>query len=137
VRGKLQADVLFLHRMSPDGKRLLDNGTVIFHDTLTQPTIEGPKFLKKDGYYYIIAPAGGVARGWQSVLRSRNIYGPYENRIVLRTGSAAINGPHQGGLVELSSREWWFAHFQDRGAYGRIVHLQPVVWRARATPQRA
>src|SRR5690606_33801963 len=91
--------------------------------------IEGPKFLKKDGYYYILAPAGGVPTGWQTVLRSKHIYGPYEDKIVLHTGETDINGPHQGGLVELKSKEWWFIHFQDRGAYGRIAHLQPVVWK--------
>ena len=27
------------------------------------------------------------------------------------------------------SGEWWFLHFQDADAYGRVVHLQPVAWR--------
>jgi beta-xylosidase len=128
VRGKLRGDILYLHRMSPDGKKLLDNGIVIFHNEETQPTIEGPKFLKKNGYYYILAPAGGVSQGWQTVLRSKCIYGPYEAKIVLHKGNTDINGPHQGGIVELKSGEWWFLHFQDRDAYGRIVHLQPVNW---------
>jgi beta-xylosidase len=129
VRSKLRADVLYLHRMSPDGKKLLDNGRVIYHKVDKQPVIEGPKMFKTGGWYYILAPAGGVARGWQAVLRSRNIYGPYEDKIVLHSGGTAINGPHQGGLVSLESGEWWFLHFQSRGAYGRIVHLQPVTWR--------
>jgi beta-xylosidase len=76
----------------------------------------------------ILAPAGGVPGGWQTVLRAKNIYGPYETRIVLHQGNTGINGPHQGGLVELESGEWWFIHFQERGVYGRIVHLQPVRW---------
>ena len=128
VRSKLRADILYLHRMSKDGKKILDNGTIIFNDVSKQPVIEGPKFLKKDGYYYIFSPAGGVPTGWQTVLRSKNIYGPYEDKIVLHKGNTDINGPHQGGLVELKSGEWWFVHFQDRGLYGRIVHLQPVKW---------
>lgn len=128
VRSKLRADILYLHRMSPDGMRLLDNGKIIFHDEKKQPIIEGPKFIKKDGYYYILAPAGSVPTGWQTALRSKNIDGPYEDKIVLHQGETDINGPHQGGLVELKSGEWWFMHFQDRGAYGRIVHLQPVHW---------
>jgi beta-xylosidase len=85
--------------------------------------------MKKDGYYYVLAPAGGVATGWQVALRSKNIYGPYEARNVLHQGGTGINGPHQGGLVGLDSGEWWFMHFQDRDLYGRIVHLQPVNWR--------
>ncbi len=129
VRSKLRGAVLYLHRMSLDGKKLLDNGTVIFQNTKDQPTIEGPKFLKKDGYYYIFAPAGGVSKGWQTALRSKNIYGPYEDKIVLHTGNTGINGPHQGGILNLKSGQWWFLHFQSKGAYGRIVHLQPVEWK--------
>lgn len=129
VRSKLRADILYLHRMSPDGKRIMDNGKVIYHDIKRQPVIEGPKLYKKDGFYYIFAPAGGVQTGWQSVLRSKNIYGPYEERVVLHQGNTDINGPHQGGLVELKSGEWRFLHFQDMGIYGRVVHMQPVEWR--------
>lgn len=128
VRSKLCGNALYLHRMSADGKQLLDNGTEIFRDK-EQPTIEGPKFLKKDGYYYIFAPAGGVPTGWQTVLRSKNIWGPYEAKVVMHQGNTEINGPHQGGVVELESGEWWFLHFQDRSMYGRIEHLQPMVWK--------
>lgn len=129
VRSKVCGNPLILHRMSPDGKLLLDNGIIIFEDRENQPILEGPKMMKKDGYYYILAPAGGVPTGWQTVLRSRNIDGPYETKIVLHQGNTDINGPHQGGLVETQTGEWWFIHFQDRGLYGRIVHLQPVQWK--------
>lgn len=128
VRGKVRADILYLHRMSKDGQRLLDNGKIIYHNVEEQPVIEGPKMMKKDGNYYILAPAGGVEEGWQTVLRSGDIYGPYETKNVLHQGNTQINGPHQGGLLELESGEWWFMHFQSRGVYGRVVHLQPVGW---------
>ena len=129
LHGRVGAGPAILHKMSPDGKRLLDGGRVIFQDAKRQPTLEGFKFMdKRDGYYYFSAPAGGVSKGWQSVFRSKDIYGPYEDRIVLRQGKTGINGPHQGGLVETQTGEWWFIHFQDKAAYGRIVHLQPVNW---------
>ena len=115
--------------MAPDGSRLLGEGEIVFHAPEKHPTLEGPKFLKRDGWYYILAPAGGVATGWQVVLRSKNIYGPYEDKIVLQQGRTAINGPHQGALVDAPNGDWWFIHFQDAGVYGRIVHLQPVTWR--------
>ena len=121
--------LLVVNRMSTDGTRLLDDGVMVFEGHDADPTVEGPKFHKLNGYYYISAPAGGVATGWQIVLRSKNIYGPYEKKVVLAQGKTAINGPHQGALVDTSGGEWWFLHFQDRGAYGRIVHLQPAVWR--------
>lgn len=115
--------------MAPDGSRLLGEGQIVFHEPEKHPIIEGPKFLKKDGWYYILAPAGGVETGWQLALRSKNIFGPYEDRIVLEQGSTDINGPHQGALVDTADGGWWFIHFQDAGVYGRIVHLQPVAWR--------
>jgi len=96
---------------------------------MTQPTIEGTKFHQKDGHYYIFAPAGGVSTGWQTVLRSDSPYGPYEERIVMAASEESVaNGPHQGAWVTAKDGKDWFIHFQDKGAYGRIVHLQPVVW---------
>ena len=122
--------VLTVSRMSPDATSLLDDGVMVFDGHDGHPTIEGPKFYKLNGYYYIFAPAGGVTTGWQLVLRSKNIYGPYEEKIVLAQGKTAVNGPHQGALVDTpNGKEWWFIHFQDRGAYGRIVHLEPTVWK--------
>lgn len=120
--------VLTVNKMSVDGKSLLDDGIQIFCDSINHPTLEGPKFYKRNGYYYIFAPAGGVKPGWQTVLRSKNIYGPYEVKTVLETGSTKINGPHQGGWVQTQKGQDWFIHFQDRYAYGRIVHLQPMRW---------
>lgn len=111
-----------------DKMKCISEDRFIFDGTKTQPTIEGPKVYKRDGYYYIFAPAGGVRNGWQTVLRSENIYGPYNEKIVMHQGSTPINGPHQGGLVDTSTGEEWFIHFQDKGVYGRIVHLQPVFW---------
>ncbi|MCV9388834.1 glycoside hydrolase family 43 protein [Reichenbachiella ulvae] len=121
--------ILVVNKMSPDGTKLLDEGTIVFDGHENHPTVEGPKFYKRNGYYYIFAPAGGVSTGWQLVLRSKNIYGPYEEKIVMAQGDTDINGPHQGGWVELESGESWFVHFQDMEAFGRIVHLQPMVWK--------
>ncbi len=120
--------IITLHRLSPDGTRLLDTGVTVFDGRAHHPTIEGPKLYKRGGYYYIFAPAGGVRAGWQTVLRSKNILGPYLDRIVLDQGRTEINGPHQGAWVELASGESWFVHFQDRGPYGRVTHLQPLKW---------
>jgi beta-xylosidase len=115
--------------MAPDASRLLGEGEIVFSQPERHPTLEGPKLYKRNGWYYILAPAGGVPRGWQVALRSRHIYGPYEDRIVLAQGRTTINGPHQGALVDTpDGRQWWFIHFQDAGLYGRVVHLNPVTW---------
>lgn len=128
IHSRTGAGPLILHKMSPDGKSVLDDGKVIVQNRQALPTLEGPKLYKRNGFYYIFAPYGGVSKGSQVVLRARNIYGPYEFRTVLVQGTTAINGPHQGGYVETPSGEGWFIHFQSRGAYGRIDHLEPVKW---------
>ncbi|MBQ8639729.1 MAG: family 43 glycosylhydrolase [Lachnospiraceae bacterium] len=120
--------ILHISEMSWDGTMLYGEGQHIFDGRNTQPTIEGPKMYKRNGYYYIFAPAGSVKAGWQTVLRSRNVYGPYEEKIVMMQCDTPVNGPHQGGWVDTPSGEDWFIHFQDVRNPGRIVHLQPMEW---------
>ncbi|MEV7490864.1 family 43 glycosylhydrolase [Streptomyces anulatus] len=124
------------HRMSPDGRGLLDDGaTLVDADRIPGWfTLEGPKLYRRDGYFWILAPAGGVETGWQGAFRSRDFLGPYEERVVLAQGRTDVNGPHQGGWVHTSEGEDWFLHFQARGAYGRVVHLQPMRWDAEGWP---
>ncbi|MFT4077065.1 MAG: glycoside hydrolase 43 family protein [Asticcacaulis sp.] len=127
IHGKKGAGPLILHRMSVDGTHVLDDGVVVAEDKDRLPVLEGPKLYKRNGWYYIFAPIGGVGTGPQAVGRARNIYGPYEWRDVLVPGND-INGPHQGGYVETPSGQGWFVHFNSTGAFGRIDYLQPVKW---------
>jgi beta-xylosidase len=121
--------LLTVNKMNPEGSKVIDKGFHVFDGHESHSTVEGPKFYKRNDYYYIFAPAGGVATGWQLVLRSKNIYGPYEEKVVLEQGSTKINGPHQGAWVDTQNGEPWFYHFQDVVAYGRVVHLQPMHWK--------
>lgn len=114
--------------MNPDGLSANNDDVMIIDGHKDEPTIEGPKFYKRNGYYYIFAPAGGVATGWQTVMRSKNVFGPYEKRKVMDQGKSVVNGPHQGAWVQTQTGEDWFIHFQDQFAYGRVVHLQPMKW---------
>ncbi|MCR5108270.1 MAG: glycoside hydrolase 43 family protein [Lachnospiraceae bacterium] len=121
--------VLYISELSGDGMAIIGKEIKVFDGNHNgQNTVEGPKLYKRNRYYYIFAPAGGVKTGWQLVLRSADIYGPYEYRIVMKQGSTGINGPHQGAWVDTVSGEDWFIHFQDVYAAGRIVHLQPMHW---------
>lgn len=120
--------VLMVAPMSADGKSLTGPSRIVYDGHLTQPTIEGTKLYRRNGYYYIFSPAGGVATGWQTVLRSKSVFGPYEEKVVMAQGDSDVNGPHQGAWVETQTGEHWFLHFQDKGAYGRVVHLQPMRW---------
>ena len=122
-------NVLHMVEMRPDGMGLIGEEVRVFEgDKVGEITIEGPKLYKRNGWYYIFAPAGGVKTGWQTILRSRNIFGPYERKIVMRQGDTEVNGPHQGAWVDTVTGEDWFLHFQDVYSAGRIVHLQPMRW---------
>ena len=121
--------VLTLSEMTPDGTKLTTQPRIIFdgNDGINH-TVEGTKLYRRGDWYYLFAPAGGVANGWQLVMRSKNIYGPYEARNVMDQGTTDINGPHQGAWVSAPDGSDWFIHFQDRDAYGRIIHLNPMTW---------
>lgn len=121
--------VLTVCELNKEGTKVISDPVLVFdgNDGVNH-TIEGAKFYKRNGFYYLFAPAGGVVSGWQLVMRSKNVYGPYEPRIVMAQGKTDINGPHQGGWVDTPAGESWFLHFQDKGAYGRVLHLNPMKW---------
>ncbi len=123
-RSQWGAGPIFIHRMSPDGAALLDDGVEVYNG----PVAEGTKLYKRNGYYYLVIPEGSVPMGWETALRSRSIYGPYEKQGVLAQGNTWVNGPHQGALVDTPEGEWWFLHFSSTGVAGRVCHLQPAVW---------
>ena len=123
------ASVLTVRELSADGTRAIGQPVIVFDGNGNENhTCEGPKFYKRDGWYWILCPAGGVPTGFQLAMRSKSPFGPYEHKVVLAQGKTAINGPHQGGWVHTKHGEDWFLHFQDKEAYGRVVHLQPVDW---------
>lgn len=122
--------MLMVRELSADGTKAIGNPVIVYDGNMNGNfTSEGPKFYKHDGYYWIFWPAGGVEGGWQMVARAKSPYGPYEARRVMDQGKSKVNGPHQGGWVRLKSGEDWFMHFQDKGCYGRVVHLQPMTWK--------
>lgn len=135
--------VLLLTEVNADFTRVIRPSKIFFDGHTTQPTCEGPKLYKRDGYYYVFFPAGGVPTGWQTVIRSRSLsrvfdddFSPaeWEERIVMAQQKTPVNGPHQGGWVHTPAGQDWFIHFQDVGPLGRILHLQPMQWRADGWP---
>ena len=130
VRSKKGAGPIIVHEMSWDGTKVYGDGKIVARG----PGLEGPKFYKRNGEYYIFAPEGGIDRGYQVVLRSQSIFGPYTKRKILEQGSTNTNGPHQGSWIDLESGESWFYHFQQKGGWGRIGHLQPAGWGSNGWP---
>lgn len=121
--------VIAIAPMNLEGTEVIGESQIIYDGHVSDPTIEGPKIYKRNGFYYIFAPAGGVPTGWQLILRSKNILGPYERYVAMDQGKTPVNGPHQGAWVTTQTGEDWFFHFQDKEAYGRVVHLQPMKWK--------
>ena len=85
---------------------------------------EGSHFYHIGDYYYIYSTYGGT-EGSQTIFRSKDPFGPYEEH----DGRVFANQHiHQGGLVETQTGEWWTILFKDAGAIGRIPYLEPVTW---------
>lgn len=115
--------------MKPDATGIIGDPVMVYDGMPDgNHTIEGPKFYKRDGWYYILAPAGGVEQGWQLALRAKSPFGPYEARKVMAQGKSDINGPHQGAWIHTDQGEDWFINFQDKGWLGRVTHLNPMKW---------
>lgn len=96
---------------------------------------EGSRMYHIGEYYYVYVTTGGYWRG-QTIYRSKNPMGPYEEMPNLnkygneQSGNAFTNNAiHQGGLVETQTGEWWTIMFRDAGAIGRVPYLEPVVWK--------
>ena len=121
--------VLFVAPMSPDGTKVIGPSRIVYDGHEDQPTIEGTKFYKRNGYYYIMSPAGGVKYGWQVELRSKNPYGPYEEYVGMAQGkNKKVNGPHQGAWVDTQNGEDWFLHFKQmtEEANGIVSRLESM-----------
>lgn len=130
---------LYVTELAADAKSVIGKPKEIWNKAIEKPEgstapgnrygMEGSHVYKIKGYYYITCPAGGT-EGWQVCLRSKNIYGPYESKIIVQDESSyPDNGLHQGGMLQLKDGSWWFMIMQDRGPVGRVPHLVPVVWK--------
>ncbi|NUT44306.1 MAG: family 43 glycosylhydrolase [Thermoactinospora sp.] len=114
-------------QLSPDGFSQV-RAQQVFQTPSSVGTLEGARFYKRGGYYYIwlTRPANG-----QYVLRSTSPWGPYEMRQVLLDMPGPISGggvPHQGGLVQTQAGDWYYMSFVDAYPGGRVPALAPITW---------
>lgn len=91
---------------------------------------EGTRFLQIGDYYYLLEIDS--AREWlrtERCWRSKSIEGPYEQKVVCKgTIGGRSDGVAQGTIVDTPAGDWYAVVFQDHGAVGRIITLQPVTW---------
>lgn len=97
-------------------------------------TIEGSRFYKVNGSYYIFVthPANG-----EYVLRSSSPWGPYTAQPLLNNIGSPIAGggvPHQGGIVQTPNGDWYYMAFVDSYPGGRVPVLAPVTWDSSGWP---
>ncbi|MFJ4534544.1 family 43 glycosylhydrolase [Streptomyces tibetensis] len=116
------------------------------HDRL----IEGPKLLRRDGWYYLVLAEGGT--GWEHgvrVARGKELTGPYEldERPLLTTRDdprVPLQKAGHGELVETADGQWLLSHLTARPLHtpqgrrstlGRETAIQAVIWDAEGWPR--
>lgn len=63
--------VITICELNTEANAAITPSRIIFDGHEAHQTCEGPKMYKRNDYYYIFHPAGGVPTGWQVVLRSK------------------------------------------------------------------
>ncbi|MFV0502349.1 MAG: glycoside hydrolase family 43 protein [Lachnospirales bacterium] len=88
--------------------------------------LEGPHILKKNEYYYLFCADTGTGEGHgQSILRSKNIWGPYEwnenNSIFTARDNPEflLQKSGHGDLVETKDGDWYVVHLCGRSLENR------------------
>ena len=122
--------ILVISELNAEGTEVVSDPVMVFDgNDGKNHTVEGPKLYKRNGYYYIFSLRQVV---WLTVgswcFARRTSMDLMSRKFVMVQGQTNINGPHQGGWVDTNTGESWFIHFQDKGAYGRVLHLNPMKW---------
>ncbi|OSS49012.1 hypothetical protein B5807_05798 [Epicoccum nigrum] len=97
--------------------------------------IEGSRMYKINGTYYIFVTKPANA---EYVLKSKNIWGPYERRSLVDSISGPIPNAgfaHQGGIVSTKSGQWYYVAFMDSYPGGRIPVVAPLSWTQDGWPE--
>ena len=110
---------------------------------------EGPHLYQKDGYYYLVVAEGGTEYGHAvTILRSKNITGPYEenpdNPIVSSrlNSSLELQKTGHGDIVQTQQGDWYLAFLVGRPLTplgrcikGRETTIQKLTWEAGEWPR--
>lgn len=89
---------------------------------------EGSRVVKHDGMYYLLCIAWPNTGREEICYRSRNIEGPYESKVILKSDFGGFPYAGQGTIVNGKDGEWYGVIFQDRGGVGRVLTIEPCSW---------
>ena len=121
--------IVAIYEVSSDLKENISKDyKIIFDGHDNHPEIESPKIYYHNDYFYIMCSAGSSKNGWLTALRSKDIYGSYESKIIMHQFDSIINGPNEGSLIKVEKNKYVFIHNQDLGVYGNVINLEPVCW---------
>ena len=115
-----------LSGVKPGGRQ----GKVFERDEEETGLLEGSRFIKHDGRYYLIMiswPNGKPRR--QVCYRADNIEGPYEKKVILESTFGGFPYAGQGTIVDDGKGNWYGVIFQDRGGVGRVLTRMPCTWK--------
>jgi beta-xylosidase len=139
--GKWLADganaVIWVAQLTKDG---LKNAKVqqIFHSNSAIGYIEGARFYKKNGKYYVMLTNPGIGEGELILKSSGGPMGPYDSwhQILKNNGNpvAGASHPYQGALIDTPKGDWYYIAFVNRFPGGRNPVLAPVTWDSQGWP---
>ena len=89
---------------------------------------EGSRVVKHDGMYYLLCISWPKTGRQEIAYRSRNIEGPYDSKVILKSDFGGFPLAGQGTIVDGKHGEWYGVIFQDRGGVGRVLTLEPCSW---------
>lgn len=89
---------------------------------------EGSRVIKHDGMYYLLCISWPNTGRQEIAYRSKNIEGPYDSKVILKSKLGGFNFAGQGTIVDGKHGEWYGVMFQDRDGVGRVLTIEPCSW---------
>ena len=141
--------VIAVCELNAEADKAITQSRIVFDGHEAHQTCEGPKFYKKDGYYYLMLSEGGTEHGHSvTIARSKYLLGPYEsnpaNPILthfnMKMQESEIQGVGHADLVQAPDKSWWMICLGYRTSgylqhvMGRETFLAPVRWDTGAWP---
>ena len=89
---------------------------------------EGSRVIKHDGMYYLLCISWPRTGRQEICYRSKNIEGPYDSKVILKSDFGGFPLAGQGTIVDGKHGEWYGVIFQDRAGVGRVLTIEPCNW---------